>query len=72
MLDATPQADELEFEIEHKGHGHPALDIYDNYSFEHEYDKDLPITEHKEWVVGTIESNQVTIVQGIIYFFLIS
>ena len=43
---------------------HPALDVYDNYSFDHKYDPELPITEHRERVLGTIESNQVTIIQG--------
>ena len=57
---------ENEVEIEYRGPGHPALDVYDNYKFDHVYDKDLPITEHQEWVIGTIESNQVTIIQGIV------
>jgi len=55
---------ENQVEIEYKGPDHPALNVYDNYNFEHEYDNELPITEHREWVIGTIESNQVTIIQG--------
>ena len=49
--------------------GHPALDVYENYSFAHTYDSTLPITEHREWVIGTIEMNQVTIIQGILSSF---
>ena len=67
MPDKVPSLNEIEneVEIEEKGHDHPALDVYDNYRFNHDYDTDLPITEHREWVIGTIESNQVTIIQGI-------
>ena len=60
---------ENQVEIEYKGPDHPALNVYDNYNFEHEYDNELPITEHREWVIGTIESNQVTIIQGKSYIF---
>eukprot|EP00794_Sanderia_malayensis_P020227 gene20227-22203_t len=57
--------DSLEDSIpEPKPLDHPAFNVYDNYKFEHTYDPSLPITEHRDWVVGTIESNQVTIIQG--------
>ena len=49
---------------EPKGPDHPALDVYENYNFEHEYDPSLPITEHREGVIGMIEYNQVTIIKG--------
>ena len=55
---------ESEIEIEYKGPNHPALDVYNNYKFDHDYDEGLPITEHREWVIGAIESNQVTIIKG--------
>lgn len=38
--------------------------VYDNYSFEHKYDPKLPITQTRDEVILTIESNQVTIIQG--------
>ncbi|XP_062595523.1 ATP-dependent RNA helicase TDRD9-like [Saccostrea cucullata] len=41
-----------------------AMDVYQNYDFEHKYESSLPISVHKDEVIGTIESNQVTIVQG--------
>nr|XP_022333202.1 putative ATP-dependent RNA helicase TDRD9 [Crassostrea virginica] len=41
-----------------------AMDVYKNYNFEHHSEGNLPIAEHKDEVIGTIESNQVTIVQG--------
>lgn len=41
-----------------------AMDVYKNYDFEHHNEGSLPIAEHKDEVIGTIESNQVTIVQG--------
>ncbi|KAK3092629.1 hypothetical protein FSP39_005160 [Pinctada imbricata] len=41
-----------------------AMDVYNNYSFTHSYDINLPITPHREQVVATIETNQVTIIQG--------
>ncbi|XP_054758320.2 ATP-dependent RNA helicase TDRD9-like isoform X1 [Lytechinus pictus] len=37
---------------------------YDNYNFDHTYNEELPITKHKDQVLNTIESNQVTIIQG--------
>ena len=57
--------DELEdASQEVKGPDHPALDVYDNYQFDHEYDENLPITKNREWIIGTIEMNQVTIIEG--------
>ncbi|XP_076442541.1 ATP-dependent RNA helicase TDRD9-like [Babylonia areolata] len=41
-----------------------ATAVYDNYSFQHRYDPKLPITQRAEEVLYTIESNQVTIIQG--------
>ncbi|XP_071078923.1 ATP-dependent RNA helicase TDRD9-like isoform X1 [Haliotis cracherodii] len=41
-----------------------AVEVYDNYQFAHTYDKKLPITYHKEQLLSTIESNQVTVIQG--------
>lgn len=41
-----------------------AVKAYDNYNFDHVYNKNLPITRHKDQVLNTIESNQVTIIQG--------
>ncbi|KAK7104950.1 ATP-dependent RNA helicase TDRD9-like [Littorina saxatilis] len=41
-----------------------ATAVYDNYSFQHCYDPKLPITRKAEEVILTIESNQVTIIQG--------
>ena len=38
--------------------------IFENYSFEHTYSPDLPITKFQNEVLGTIESNSVTVVQG--------
>lgn len=43
---------------------HIATEIYDNYCFEHSYDNTLPITDERQRVVQTIESNRVTIIQG--------
>lgn len=43
---------------------HIATEIYDNYSFDHEYDNTLPITDERQRVVQTIESNRVTVIQG--------
>ena len=70
MPDQLQDETENQVEIEYKGPDHPALNVYDNYNFEHEYDKELPITEHREWIIGTIESNQVTIIQGTLQVFL--
>ncbi|XP_060080350.1 ATP-dependent RNA helicase TDRD9-like, partial [Ylistrum balloti] len=41
-----------------------AMDVYQNYQFQHSYDKKLPITRHQQQVISTIECNQVTVVQG--------
>ncbi|XP_056021255.1 ATP-dependent RNA helicase TDRD9-like isoform X2 [Ostrea edulis] len=41
-----------------------ATDVYRNYNFEHSYENNLPIADHRDEVVGMIESNQVTVVQG--------
>ncbi|XP_011664855.1 ATP-dependent RNA helicase TDRD9 isoform X2 [Strongylocentrotus purpuratus] len=41
-----------------------AVQAYDNYNFDHTYNEELPITKHKDQVLNTIESNQVTIIQG--------
>ncbi|KAL8608263.1 hypothetical protein ACOMHN_042130 [Nucella lapillus] len=41
-----------------------ATTVYDSYSFQHRYDPKLPITDRAEEVLYTIESNQVTIIQG--------
>ncbi|XP_059163764.1 ATP-dependent RNA helicase TDRD9-like isoform X2 [Physella acuta] len=40
-----------------------ATDVYNNYSFQQKY-VELPVLSSKEEIVATIESNQVTIVQG--------
>ncbi|XP_041351970.1 ATP-dependent RNA helicase TDRD9-like [Gigantopelta aegis] len=41
-----------------------ATDVYNNYSFRHTYDPKLPITSFRDQVIATIESNQVTVIQG--------
>ena len=41
-----------------------AAHIYDNYSFDHTYPVDLPITKFQEQIIQTIDSNSVTVVQG--------
>ena len=41
-----------------------AAHIYENYSFDHTYPADLPITKFQEQILQTIESNSVTVVQG--------
>ncbi|KAJ7352991.1 hypothetical protein OS493_032930 [Desmophyllum pertusum] len=41
-----------------------AAHIFENYSFDHTYSPDLPITRYRQQIVDTIESNSVTIVQG--------
>ena len=38
--------------------------IFENYSFDHTYSPDLPITSYRQQIVDTIESNSVTIIQG--------
>lgn len=38
--------------------------LYENYNFEVNETPELPITQHREKVVSTIEANQVTIIQG--------
>ena len=38
--------------------------IFQNYSFEHTYSPTLPITNFQNEVLSTIESNSVTVVQG--------
>lgn len=40
--------------------------IFENYSFEHSYSPDLPITNFHKEVIETIESNSVTIIQGML------
>ncbi|RUS84472.1 hypothetical protein EGW08_007768 [Elysia chlorotica] len=40
-----------------------ATDVYKNYRFLHQYAK-LPILEARDEIVSTIESNQVTVIQG--------
>ncbi|KAL3874648.1 hypothetical protein ACJMK2_037630 [Sinanodonta woodiana] len=41
-----------------------ATEVYRQYDFSHAYDGKLPISHFKDEVVNTIESNQVTIIQG--------
>lgn len=43
-----------------------ATHIFENYSFDHTYSPDLPITCYHQQIVDTIESNSVTIVQGVL------
>lgn len=38
--------------------------VYSRYSFEHEYNKKLPITERRQTILDTINHNPVTIIQG--------
>lgn len=45
-----------------------STEVYDNYVFEHQYDQTLPITDERQNVVQTIESNRVTVIQGIFTF----
>ena len=40
--------------------------IFENYSFEHTYSPDLPITQFHKEVIATIESTSVTVIQGIL------
>ena len=48
-----------------------STEVYDNYEFEHQYDKTLPITDERQNLVQVIESNRVTIIQGKILVFLV-
>ncbi|KAK2190456.1 hypothetical protein NP493_81g02000 [Ridgeia piscesae] len=41
-----------------------AVQVYNNYNFSHKYDPELSITQYREEIVSTIESNQVTVIQG--------
>jgi len=41
-----------------------SIEVYDNYKFDHVYDKSLPITDVQETVLHTIEANKVVIIQG--------
>ncbi|KAL4238351.1 ATP-dependent RNA helicase tdrd9 [Mactra antiquata] len=41
-----------------------ATHVYGQYNFRHRYDERLPITKFKDQVLDTIESNQVTVIQG--------
>ena len=43
-----------------------ASHIFDNYSFDHTYSSDLPITSYRQQIVDTIESNSVTVIQGVL------
>ena len=38
--------------------------VFDNYSFDNDSNPDLPITSYRDHIVKTIESSQVTIIQG--------
>ncbi|XP_012935222.1 ATP-dependent RNA helicase TDRD9 [Aplysia californica] len=40
-----------------------ALSVYQNYRFDHKYSP-LPVVEAREKIISTIESNQVTVIQG--------
>lgn len=39
-------------------------DVYSRYSFDHEYNKNLPITEKRQTILDTINYNPLTIIQG--------
>jgi len=39
-------------------------DVYSRYSFDHVYNKDLPITQMKDTILDTINYSPVTIIQG--------
>lgn len=41
-----------------------AVLAYQNYNFDHEYNKSLPITAHHDQIINMIECNRVTIIQG--------
>ena len=45
-----------------------ATHIFENYSFDHTYSPDLPITIYRQQIVDTIESNSVTVIQGTVPF----
>ena len=53
--DVTPAALREEEEAAH---------IFENYSFDHTYSPDLPITSYRQQIVDTVESNSVTVIQG--------
>ena len=38
--------------------------VFDNYSFDHDSNPDLPISSYRDHIVETIESGQVTVIQG--------
>lgn len=42
-----------------------ATHIFENYSFDHTYSPDLPITAYRQQILDTIESNSVTVIQGV-------
>lgn len=41
-----------------------AAHIFENYSSDHTFSPDLPITSYQQQIIDTIESNSVTIIQG--------
>ncbi|XP_050405391.2 ATP-dependent RNA helicase TDRD9 [Patella vulgata] len=41
-----------------------ATDVYRNYQFTQQTKIDLPISNHRDEIIATIESNQVTVIQG--------
>ncbi|XP_064600454.1 ATP-dependent RNA helicase TDRD9-like isoform X1 [Liolophura sinensis] len=42
-----------------------AMDVYNNYDFTINYDNSaMPITQFKDQIIATVESNQVTVIQG--------
>ena len=43
-----------------------ATHIFENYSFDHSYSPDLPITAYRQQILDTIESNSVTVIQGVL------
>ena len=43
-----------------------ATHIFENYSFDHTYSPDLPITAYRQQILDTIESNSVTVIQGVL------
>ena len=58
MDGTTSGPSSLPMKLEEEGH------IFENYSFEHTYSPDLPITHFHKEVIETIESNSVTVIQG--------
>ena len=54
-------ADEIPAALREEETGH----IFENYSFDHIYSPDLPITSYRQQIVDTIESNSVTVIQGV-------